>query len=205
MPLLYKLLADQLGVKSYISMAPNHSYIQVLGPDGGLYSYETTNGHFTTDAFYTTTGYVKTAALKTRAYLDTLTLRQTIAYQVTDLAQGYAHYYGDDAFTERCAELALQHYPQSIQARIILHNAALSRFARAYQAVGSPPKEEARQIPALKPLWAKVEQTNQALAALGYEEIPPEKYALWLKSAQDEGRRQESQRAAARFAHPTTK
>jgi hypothetical protein len=205
MPLLYKLLADQLGVKAYLSMAPNHSYIQVMGPDGQLHSYETTNGHFTTDAFYMTSGYVKTAALKSRAYLDTLTLRQTLAYQVTDLAQGYAYYYGEDAFTEKCAKLALQHYPQSVQAHIIVHNAALTQFARAYKAAGSPTKEQAMQLPTLKPLWADVVRSNQALAAIGYEEIPSEQYTRWLKSAQSEQHRQESARAAAGFLKPVAK
>lgn len=205
MPLLYKLLADQLGVPANLSMAPNHSYIQVVGPDGQLYSYETTNGHFTTDAFYMTSGYVKTAALKTRAYLDTLTLRQTLAYQLTDLAQGYAHYYGEDAFTEKCATLALAYYPQSIQAHLIRHNAALTRFAVAYKAAGSPPKEQAMQQPALRPLWAEVTRSNQALAAIGFEEIPPEQYARWLSSAQTEQHRQESRQAAAGFLKPTAK
>ncbi|MBD2766320.1 hypothetical protein IC235_00255 [Hymenobacter sp. BT664] len=205
MPLLYKMLADQLGVKSNLSMAPNHSYIQVVGPDGQLYSYETTNGHFTTDAFYMTSGYVKTAALKTRAYMDTLTSRQTLAYQVTDLAQGYAHYYGEDAFTEKCAKLALKYYPQSVQAHIILHNAALTRFARAYKKAGSPTKEQAMQLPSLKPLWAEVVRSNQGLAAIGYEEIPPEQYARWLNSAQDEQHRQESLQAAAGFLKPAAR
>lgn len=205
MPLLYKLLADQLGVKSNLSMAPNHSYIQVVGPDGQLYSYETTNGHFTTDAFYMTSGYVKTAALKARAYMDTLTFHQTIAYQLTDLAQGYSHYYGEDAFTEKCATLALKHYPQSIQAHIILHNAALTRFARAYKAAGSPTKEQAMQLPVLKPLWSEIVHSNQALAAIGYEEIPPEQYARWLNSAQDEKQRLESLQTSAGFLKPTAK
>jgi phosphoglycolate phosphatase-like HAD superfamily hydrolase len=205
MPLLYKLLADRLGIKSSLSMAPNHSYIQVVGPDRQLYSYETTNGHFTTDAFYTTSGFVKTAALKTRAYMDTLTFRQTLAYQVTDLAQGYSHYYGEDAFTEKCARLALKYYHQSVSAHIILHNAALTRFARAYKTAGSPTKEQAQQLPALKPLWAEVVHSNQALAAIGYEEISPEQYARWLNSAQDEQHRQESLQTAAGFLKPAAK
>jgi hypothetical protein len=205
MPLLYKMLADQLGIKSNLSMAPNHSYIQVVGPDGQLYSYETTNGHFTTDAFYMTSGYVKTAALKTRAYMDTLSFRQTLAYQVTDLAQGYSRYYGEDAFTEKCARLALKYYPQSVQAHIILHNSALTRFARAYKMAGSPTKEQAMQFPALKPLWVEVVQSNQALAAIGYEEIPPEQYARWLNSVQNEQHRQESLQTAAGFLKPTAK
>jgi hypothetical protein len=204
LPLLYKLLADRLGIAARLSMAPNHSYIQVVGPDGELYSYETTNGHFTTDAFYMTSGYIKTPALKARAYLDTLTLHQTIAYQVTDLALGYAHYYGDDEFTEKCADLALQYYPQSIQARLIRHNAALARFARAYKAAGSPAKEQALQLPTLKPLWAEVGRWTRELAAVGFEEIPPEQYTRWLKSAQAEGQRQAGQQAATNFLHSAT-
>ena len=205
LPLLYKLLADRLGVNTSISMAPNHSYIQVQGPGGLLYSYETTNGRFVTDAYYMTTGFVKTAALKSRAYLDTLTLRQNIACQVQDLALGYAHYYGHDAFTEKCAVLALKYYPQSVQARILAHTVALTRFARAYQAAGSPPREQAVQLPALKPLWADVQRRQQALDALGYEEIPKEQYARWLQSAEEEKHRQESRQATARFLQTAQK
>ena len=70
-----------------------------------------------------------------------------------------------------------------MQAHIILHNAALTRFAHANKKAGSPTKEQAQQLPVLKPLWAEVVRSNQGLAAIGYEEIPPEQYARWLNSA----------------------
>jgi hypothetical protein len=60
-------------VKTYLSMAPNHSFISVLDGRGTLYRY------FTTDAFYMSSGYIKAGALKQRTHLDTLTQRKTLA------------------------------------------------------------------------------------------------------------------------------
>ena len=106
MPLLYKLVADELGVKTYISMAPNHSYIQVKDNRGVLHSYETTNGRFTTFSYYMSTGYVKAAALKHRTYLDTLTRNEMLACRLFDLAAGYEFRHSPDAFAEKCIALA---------------------------------------------------------------------------------------------------
>lgn len=76
------MVADELGVKTYITMAPSHSYIQVKDQRGQLYGYETTNGYFTTFSYYMNSGYVKAAALKSRMFLDTLTRQEMLATRV---------------------------------------------------------------------------------------------------------------------------
>ncbi len=205
MPLLYKMLADRLGVKTYISMSPNHTFISVKDGRGALYRYETTNGHFTTDAYYMSSDFIKAGALKQRTYLDTLTLRENLACQVLDLAGGYEHYYGDDTFVKKCADLALKHYPQSMTARLLAHNVALARFVKPWQAAGQPSPEVARTLPQLKPYMAEVERWNQALADLGFEEMPKEQYNRWLHSLEQEKARQTSQQAAAHFAPSSAK
>jgi len=205
MPLLYKLLVDQLGVKTYLSMAPNHSFISILDEKNNLYRYETTNGHFTTDAFYMSSGFIKAGALKQRTYLDTLTQRETIASQLVDLAGGYVHYYGYDDFVQKCADLALQYYPQDVQARILAHNVALTRFVNPWRAAGEPTPETARTLPALKPYLVEVERWNRALAEVGFEEMPAERYSQWLREAEQEKARQASQKAASRFAPASAK
>jgi hypothetical protein len=199
LPLLYKLVADQLGVKSYLSLAPNHSFIQVKDNAGHLYRYETTNGHFVTEAYYMSTGYIKAGALKSGAYLDTLTMRQTLACQVLDLALGYEHYYGPDEFMERCAALALTYYPQGIQGHLVAYNAALAHFNFAATELAPPSFAAALQVPALKKLWAAVERQRAALDALGFEEMPKEKYTTWLHSLEAEKARLESRHAAGNF------
>ena len=205
MPLLYKMLADRLGVKTYISMSPNHTFISVKDGRGVLYRYETTNGHFTTDAFYMSSDYIKAGALKQRTYLDTLTLHENLACQVLDLAGGYEHYYGNDDFVKKCADLALKHYPQSMTARLMAHNVALTRFVKPWQAAGQPSPEVARTLPQLKPYMVEVERWNQALADLGFEEMPKEKYNRWLHALEQEKASQASQQATTRFARPATK
>lgn len=204
LPLLYKLLADRLGVKTYISMAPNHTFISVKDERGVLYRYETTNGHFTTDAFYMSSGYIKAGALKQRTYLDTLTLRENLACQLVDLASGYEHYYGYDAFVQKCAELALKFYPQGMQARILGHNVALARFVEPWKAAGKPSPEVALTLPQLKPYMAEVERWNRALADVGFEEMPKDHYNRWLNALEQEKARQASQQTATRFAPSAT-
>lgn len=199
MPLLYKMVADQLGVRSYISMAPTHSFIQVKDERGRLYRYETTNGHFVTDAYYMTTGYIKAGALKAGAYLDTLTTKQVLAEQVLDLALGYEHYYGFDEFVDKCAALGLKYYPQGMQGNIIVYDAALARFNRAANKAAPPSFEAAMLVPGLKALWTEVERTKHVLDAMGFEKMPAAQYEAWLKSLDAEKNRQESRRAAARF------
>jgi len=205
LPLLYKLLADRLGVKTYISMAPNHTFISVKDGRGSLYRYETTNGHFTTDAFYMSSGYIKAGALKQRTYLDTLTLRENLACQLVDLAGGYEHYYGYDGFVKKCADLALKYYPQGMQGRILAHNVALARFVKPWKAAGQPSPEVALTLPQLKPYMAEVERWNRALADVGFEEMPKEQYNQWLRALEQEKGRQTSQQAAARFAPTAAK
>lgn len=205
LPLLYKMLADRLGVKTYISMAPNHTFISVKDGRGALYRYETTNGHFTTDAFYMSSGYIKAGALKQRTYLDTLTLRENLACQVVDLAGGYEHYYGYDEFVKKCADLALKYYPQGMQARILAHNVALTRFIKPWKAAGQPSPEVARTLPQLRPYMAEVEHWNRILADVGFEEMPKEQYNQWLNALEQEKGRQISQQAAARFAPSAAK
>ncbi|RIY05084.1 hypothetical protein [Hymenobacter rubripertinctus] len=205
MPLLYKLLADRLGVKNYLSMAPNHTFISVKDGRGALYRYETTNGHFTTDAFYMSSGYIKAGALKQRTYLDTLTLRENLACQLVDLASGYEHYYGYDEFIKKCADLALKYYPQGMQARILAHNVALARFVKPWKAAGQPSPEVARTLPQLRPYMAEVERWNQALAEVGFEEMPKDQYDRWLNALEQEKARLASQQAAARFAPSAAK
>lgn len=203
MPLLYKMLADQLGVKTYISMSPNHSFIQVKDEAGHLYRYETTNGHFVTDSYHMTTGYIKAGALKAGAYLDTLTVQQNLASQMLDLALGYEHYYGFDRFVDKCAALGLKYYPNGMQGHIIVYDAALARFNRAANKAAPPSFAAAMQVPELKALAAQVERAKNTLDAMGFEEMPKAQYTAWLQSLDAEKNRQASRRATTRFQQAT--
>lgn len=199
LPLLYKLLADELGIKAYLSMAPNHLYIQVKDNKGELYSYETTNGHFVSDAYYLGSGYIKAGALKNRSYLDTLSRRETIAFCLFDLMQGYTYRYGYDAFVEGGVARGLSFYPQSVQGRMLAHNAAFMKFVEAWKSAGRPPQTEVTRHPELVPLFEEVQRRTRAVEELGHEDMPAEQYAQWLKQVDAEKNRILEQKSADRF------
>jgi hypothetical protein len=46
MPLLFKILADELGLQTYLSFSPEHSFIKMKDSKGKIYNYEPTNGNF---------------------------------------------------------------------------------------------------------------------------------------------------------------
>ncbi|WP_125932554.1 hypothetical protein [Hymenobacter glacialis] len=205
MPLLYKLVADELDIKSYLSMAPSHSYIQVKDNRGVLYSYETTRGFFVSDSYYMSSGFIKAGALKNRSYLDTLTRRETMACRVFDLAQSYAWRYGHDDFSAKCAALGLRYYPQSVQGRMLAHDAALMALMVAVKANGQPTEAQARLNPKLRPLMEEVERRKRAVEELGHEEMPADQYARWLKQVEQEQTRVAGQQAASRFEQTAKK
>jgi hypothetical protein len=45
MPLNYLMIAEQLGAKAYLSLAPQHSFIQFADNNNNMMSFETTNGN----------------------------------------------------------------------------------------------------------------------------------------------------------------
>jgi hypothetical protein len=58
LPFLYKMIMDELGQDSYLSLAPNHIYIKAQNKRAGWYNIELTCGDFPTDAWLMASGYI---------------------------------------------------------------------------------------------------------------------------------------------------
>ncbi|MES2731793.1 MAG: hypothetical protein V4714_08595 [Bacteroidota bacterium] len=183
MPLLFKIIADEIGVRTHLSFSPSHSFIKIQDQKGYLYNFETTNGHFTSDKWVIASGYVKRAGIQSRIYLDTLSLRQTIVYCLNDLAQGYAANFGYDAFTDQCAIVMDQHHPGNIWTGLLYANSLTRQCQGAVQKAGYPPFEAMDNFPELKQLFDQRNALYAHIEQMGYLEIPPEPYADWLQSA----------------------
>ncbi|SFF57861.1 hypothetical protein [Thermoflexibacter ruber] len=187
MPLLYLLLAEELGAKAWLSYSPNHSFIKFM-VNGRLQNYETTNGHFTTDAFALSSGFIKAEALANKVYLDTLSKKQLIAHCLMDLALGYEHKYGYNEFSLKCANLALKHHPQNITALMTkanYYNALLSYVAKQSKEKRLP-NIQFGDVPQVYELYNKMKQAQQDLDDIGFAEMPQEAYQNWLKGIQKE-------------------
>ncbi|HEX5152215.1 MAG TPA: hypothetical protein VFW07_12260 [Parafilimonas sp.] len=170
---LYKILADEVGAKCWLSLAPNHIYIKNYSEKIGWYNTELTNGTFPTDAWEMVTGYVNPEAIKSGLYMDTLSNQQSIALCVLDLAKEYEfqthNYY--NGFILKCCDLVLQYHP--------VNPMALLLKAETLKKVWLKEKEE--KFP--KPTVTINEMQNAyiTLAKLGYREMPEKMYQQWLK------------------------
>ena len=138
-PLNYLCIAEQLGAKAYLSLAPQHSYIQFRDNAGRLQSFETTNGRVVSDKWLIHSGYITSAALKNNTYLDTLSSRQLYAQMLGDLLLGYmAKFHKYDAFADQLRQAVLQVNPNNLTALIVGARQAVINAKSEWQKAGSP-------------------------------------------------------------------
>jgi hypothetical protein len=171
---LYKILADELGAKCWLALAPNHIYIRNYSQKIGWYNTELTSGLFPTDAWIATTGYVSTDAIRSGIYMDTLSNQQSIALCVLDLAKGYEfqthNYY--DGFILKCCDLVLQYHPVNPMALLLKAETLKKLYFKQVEDGNSDSTGT----------YADMERTYITLARLNYREMPEKMYQQWLAS-----------------------
>ena len=174
LPYLYKIIMDELGEKSYLSLCPNHLYIKVQNEKMGWYNIELTNSNFPTDAYLMSSGYVHIDAIRNGIYMKALTQQESIALCLIDLAQGYMAKFGvgDGEFVLQCCETALKYFPDCITA-MLLESRIL---AEKYQDLEVKGDEQ----------FAELTELTTKIHKLGYRKMPERMYQNWLNRMQSE-------------------
>lgn len=116
MPLMYLMVAEQLGAKAWLSLAPQHSFIQFEDNNGKLMNFETTNGSLVSSIWLAQSGYINSKAVKNNTYLDTLSTKQLYAQSLSGLLLGYLHKFDYDDFAEQIRQKILQVNPNNLTA-----------------------------------------------------------------------------------------
>lgn len=190
MPLLYLILAEEIGVDAWLSYSPSHSYIKVDDGKGNLLNYEATNGYYTTDVWVQSSGYIKAEALKSRIYMDTMGKCEVIAACLADMAKGYAIKYGFDNFVLNCLEKSLEYSPNNVYALQLKSDYQTYLFFYVIDQLGRPPVERLPEFPKAYELFLKMHEVYGQIDGIGFEEMPQEAYEKWLKSFETEKGRQ---------------
>lgn len=193
LPLLYLILAQEIGAKAYLSTSPQHFYVKFMDEFGSLQNIELTNRMFTTDQFILQSGYVKASAIKNKIYMDTLGLRKMILTQFNDLANGYAKKFGYDDFMVKCGERVLTEQKNNIQAYMHVanyYNGLAAKIQNEYKLKGWGQSEFEKDNEARK-IFSTAIKLNDAIDNLGYSEMPPDIYSNWLNMLKSEGMRQQ--------------
>ncbi len=171
LPLLYKIIAEELGEKAWLALAPNHLYIKLHNQASGWYNTELTSGQFPTDTWIKSSGYIHLDAIKNGIYMDTLSRKETIALCMIDLALGYQRKYPDSydpGFVIKCCDKALEYFPHYM-------NGLLLKAETMYRVYEARQEKEPKELEEIEKLYAHIHQ-------LGYRKMPKEMYLRWLES-----------------------
>ncbi|WP_289056956.1 hypothetical protein [uncultured Flavobacterium sp.] len=197
LPLLYLILAEEIGAEAYLSLSPNHSYIRFPDDRGKWYNIELTNGMFSTESYISQSGYIKSEALQNKIYMENLSKKELLSKHFSDLAEGYIHKFGYDEFAQSVIDKALELYPNSISANMINANLATVRVKYVVQQLGIDisnrnEREKILNYPKAVELLKEMQKQYAVIDNLGYENMPPEEYQKWLQSMKGEKQREET-------------
>lgn len=199
MPLLYLALAEQLGAKAYLSLSPEHSFIQYFNENGYRYNFETTNGNLVNQTWLMQSNYINATALKNKTYLDTLSSRQLYAQLLSDLLQNYTAKVGYDNFSAQLTQQILAINPKNIAALMTQANFNTFIARDELKAVGNPPVNEIPNYPKANQAYQNMLQSYQLIDEQGFQDMPKEVYQQWLKTIEAEKKKQENQELQKRM------
>lgn len=188
LPFLYKILAEEFQIPAYLSFAPNHIYIKLHCKKTGWYNTELTSATFPVDAWIMASGYVHLDAIRYGLYMDTLSLQQSVAYNLLDLAQGYQKKFGNSnsGFVVKCCETVLKHHPVNVNA-MLTKAESQKRFIEAKMKNQNAKKaDELFADNSIKAMYSDMEQTYVRLHQLGYRRMPEEIYMQWMGMLKNE-------------------
>jgi hypothetical protein len=181
LPLLYLLLLEELGGEGYLSFSPEHSYVKCKKPYGGFYNIELTSGVVTSDSWVAGSGYIKSEAIRSGIYMDTVNTKQVIANCLVDLAKYYKVQFGESEFVLRCANESLKYYPNNIHGLKLKSNYYTHLFNDLLKSCEATNEEELKQCPDAYKAFVQMHKMYALITGVGYEEIPDDVYASWLK------------------------
>lgn len=183
MPLLYLILANEVGAKANLAFGPSHIYVKFPDGRGKLRNLELTNGRLTTDAWIVGSGYVKAEAVRHGIYFDTLTTRQAVALCMFDLAKGYGRKFSMDKFVLDAVNAGLEVHPANVYGLMLKSDFYTLWFAYAHGQAGKPSLQQAKtNHPKLIEIYNQRNRMYDLIDRTGYEDMPDEAYARWLSS-----------------------
>ncbi|WP_223606816.1 hypothetical protein [Chryseobacterium sp. OSA05B] len=204
MPLLYLILAEQIGAEAFLVLSPNHSYIRYMDDTGEMQSLELTNGMFSANSFVLNSGYIKSEALQNKLYMQNLDKKQVLSQTFVDLASGYIHKFGYDEFVGQIINKALELNPNNINATLWKSNTDQIRFQEVCKRLGInyEDKQELQNIRNYPNLVGQLQEINNEFDKIdksGFSIMPQEDYEQWLGSLSNAENKQKSEEIAERM------
>ncbi|MDU1905993.1 MAG: hypothetical protein E6772_14555 [Dysgonomonas sp.] len=187
MPLYYLIIAEQMGAEAYWSFSPKHSFVKIQDERGVWYNLELTCSAILSDAHYMNNSYIKAEAIRNRIYLEPMDKTNVIAEMLVELTRGYFKKYGLDDFTLQCLDTAMEHLDNDVSA-LKLKSEYERRLTLTLAKLLDAPKPEImkQKSPEAYTHFEKMQALYTQIDNLGYEDLPEDLYARWLKHIESE-------------------
>lgn len=199
LPLIYLCIAQELGAKAWLSLAPQHSFIQFADKKGKLVYFETTNGSLVSRTWMTQSGYITAKAIQNKTYLDTLSAKQLYAQCLADLLIGYNTKFRYDGYADQIEQAILHLNPNNLTAMVIDANNKTAIALDKIAAAGHPKQTDLIKHPDAYNAYLAMAAAYKKVDDLGYQEMPNDAYQHWLKSIDQEKSRQENREVKQRM------
>ncbi len=194
LPLVYLMIAEQLGAKAWLSLAPSHSFIQFMDNRGRLLDFETTNGNIVSASWVAGSGYINGKALRNKTYLDTLSQRQLYARCLSDLLLGYLNKFEFDDLAQEIRNAILRIDPSNITVLLVDANLKQSIALQEINAAGKPKPADLPKYPKAFKAYEQMRDAINRVNDVGYQDMPSDAYQEWLKSIEIEKKRLATQK-----------
>ena len=187
MPLLYKIICDELKMPCHLALAPHHIYIKLYSEKIGWYNTELTSASFPTDSWIMASGYVSLEAIQSGLYMDTLSEREMLTLCVYDLAKIYSVKFpnSDGAFIIKCCDLAIKYNPKCLSALAFKAETERKQWDKLMK-TNNKTIEELREQSNSKILWDDIANLYSQIYKLGYRPMPKNVYSDWMTSLKKE-------------------
>ena len=179
LPFYYKILAEEIGAKASLALAPNHVYIKHIDEKGQWANVELTNGGFPRDQWIIEQMAISVEAIKNEIYMKPLTDKENIALTMFDLANAYSRQFGKDDFVLNTANIALQYFPKCIPLLMMKANCIKEK-------IETEKKKTKQDKEIIKSNIALYKKVNTTIDSLGYKDMPKEQYEDWVKAVNQE-------------------
>ena len=182
LPFLFKILADELGVAAYITLAPKHYFIRHQDSYGNWWNYETTMGRYlSSEAIIELTG-LRPTGIYTKLYMSPIRNNELMIVCLDDLMESYFLRTGryTDPFTRLCYRLGLMFYPNST---LLTHyyNDRRTILCERAQKAGIKAEEELKNHPDFCIEYEAVEAIRHRIDSIGYQDWTEEYLAKYLQ------------------------
>lgn len=198
MPMVYLLLAEKLNAPTYLTFAPQHSFIKYQKNNGEIINYEPTSNWRINDLWYQENLFISPEAIQSGIYMDTLNKQKIIAQCMLELATQYTYKmpFGDGEFIKKCLFEASRYYPKNnnINAYFLYSiylKGSLQNFLFRHNITNLDQIKNNEFAYSLQ----KEYQKNEAyIKELGYQDMPKEMYENMLKQHEDKNQQQQKRK-----------